>query len=83
MRSCKILWELPKSIRTVTGRLLMRPVNLRVFGERVPFRACGDRWKWIMSYVGVNSRVSSAEAEGQSGLSRSKRNLELEHLWPG
>jgi len=83
MQGYKILWELLESIRTVTGRLWMRPMNLRVCGERVPFRAWGERWKWIMSSVGVSSRVSSVEAEGQSGLSRSKRNLELEHLWPG
>ena len=83
MRGSKILWELPESIKTVTGRLWMRPVNLRVCGERVPFRAWGERWKWIMSFIRASSRVSSVEAEGQSRLSRSKRNLELEHLLPG
>ena len=37
MWGCKMLCELPESIRTVTGRFWMRPVNLRVCGERLSF----------------------------------------------
>jgi len=82
MWGCKMLCELPESIRTVTGRFWMRPVNLRVCGERLSFRAWGERCKWIMSSVCVGFRASSVESEGQSVFSRSNRNMELEHLWP-
>jgi len=56
---CKLL----ERIRTMTGRFWTRPVNLRVCGERLPFRAWGERWKWIMSSVCVGSRVSSVESK--------------------
>jgi len=81
MRGCKMLCELLESIRTVTRRFWMRPVNLRVCGDRFPFRVWGERWKWIMSSVCIGYRVSSVESKVQSVLSRSNKNLELEHLW--
>jgi len=43
MRGWRMLWELPESMRTVTGRLWIVPVNFRVLGDVLPVRAWGDK----------------------------------------
>jgi len=78
-----MLWELPESMRTMIGKLWMRPWNFIIRGEKFPVRAWGNRWKWTMFVVWVGLRGTSRISETGYVSSKSKRKREVEYLWPG
>ena len=83
IRGWRMLWELPESMRTIIGKLWMRSWNFRVWREKFPMRAWGDKWKWTMSSVWSRSGGTSRISRTGSVTSKTRRNREVEHLWPG